>query len=112
PDLLGVGNTRTYLILAQNNQELRATGGFLTAVGRVTVADGRIVEIDFVDSYDASISRTDLSLPRAHQPVQQYMVIEIMLLRDANWSPDFHTTANIARTIYSQQTGRTIDGVI
>ncbi len=112
PDLLGVGATRTYLVLAQNNQELRATGGFLTAVGRVTMADGGIVSIDFVDSYDSSISRTDLSLPRAPQPVQQFMGIEIMLLRDANWSPDFPTTAKIARTIYSQQTGRTIDGVI
>jgi len=112
PDLLGVGQTRTYLVLAQNNQELRATGGFLTAVGRVTVADGRILSIDFIDSYDPSISRTDLSLPRAPQPMQKYMGIEIMLLRDANWSPDFPTTAQIARTIYSQQTGRTIDGVL
>jgi len=112
PDLLGVGQTRTYLVLAQNNQELRATGGFLTAIGRVTVADGRILSIEFMDSYDPSISRTDLTLPRAPQPVQQYMGIEIMLLRDVNWSPDFPTTAQIARTIYSQQTGRTIDGVI
>ncbi len=112
PDLLGVGQTRTYLVLAQNNQELRATGGFLTAIGRVTVADGRILSLAFMDSYDPTISRTDLPLPRAPQPVQQYMGIEIMLLRDANWSPDFPTTAQIARTIYSQQTGRTIDGVI
>jgi len=112
PDLLGVGQARTYLVLAQNNHELRATGGFVTAIGRVTVADGRIVGIEFVDSYDQSVSRIDLSLPRAPQPVQQFMGIEIMLLRDVNWSPDFPTTAQIARTIYSQQTGRTIDGVI
>lgn len=112
PDLLGIGQNRTYLVLAQNNHELRATGGFVTAIGRVTVADGRIIGIDFVDSYDASISRIDLALPRAPQPVQQFMGIEVMLLRDVNWSPDFPTTAQIARTIYSQQTGRTIDGVV
>jgi hypothetical protein len=40
------------------------------------------------------------------------MGIEVMLLRDANWSPDFPTTAQIARTIYNQQTGRTVDGII
>ncbi|MEZ4617142.1 MAG: DUF4012 domain-containing protein [Caldilineaceae bacterium] len=99
-------------MLAQNNHELRATGGFLTAVGRVSLLDGRVVGIEFVDSYDHTISRTDLPLPQAPGPVQQHMGIEIMLLRDANWSPDFPTTAQIARTIYNQQTGRTVDGVI
>ena len=112
PDLLGVGEPRTYLVLAQNNHELRATGGFLTAVGRVSLLDGKVVGVEFVDSYDRSISRIDLSLPQAPPPVQRHMGIEIMLLRDANWSPDFPTTAQIIRTIYSQQTGRTVDGVI
>ena len=112
PGMLGVGEPRTYLVLAQNNHELRATGGFLTAVGRVSLLDGRVVGIEFMDSYDHTISRTDLPLPQAPLPVQQHMGIEIMLLRDANWSPDFPTTAQIARTIYNQQTGRTVDGVI
>lgn len=112
PDLLGVGQTRSYLVLAQNNHELRATGGFITAIGRITVADGKIVGLDFVDSYDPSISRVDQTLPQAPLPVQKYMNIEIMLLRDVNWSPDFPTTAQIARTIYTQQTGYTVDGVI
>jgi len=112
PELLGVGQTRTYLVLAQNNHELRATGGFVTAIGRVTVADGKIIGLDFVDSYDPLISRIDQGLPKAPPPVQKYMQIEIMLLRDVNWSPDFPTTAQLARTIYTQQTGYTVDGVI
>ena len=111
PEILGVGQTRTYLVLAQNNHELRGTGGFVTAVGRVTLADGRIVGMEFMDSYDPSINRTDLPLPQAPLPMQKYMGIDIMLLRDVNWSPDFPTTAQIARTIYSQQTGRTVDGI-
>lgn len=112
PELLGTDQPRTYLVLAENNHELRATGGFITAVGRVTVAEGKIIGIDFVDSYDPLISQIDGSLPTAPPPVQQYMGIEILLLRDANWSPDFPTTAQIVRTIYAQQTGRNVDGVI
>lgn len=112
PSLMGVGQTRTYLVLAQNNHELRGTGGFVTAIGRITMADGRVVGMEFVDSYDPSFNRTDLPLPQAPAPMQQYMGIEVMLLRDVNWSPDFPTTAQIARTIYNQQTGRTVDGVI
>lgn len=110
--ILGVGETRTYLVLAQNNHELRATGGFLTAIGRISLLDGKVVSIEFMDSYDPSISRTDLPLPQAPEPVQKHMNIGVMLLRDANWSPDFPTTAQIVRTIYSQQTGRMVDGVI
>ncbi len=112
PALLGMGEARTYLILAQNNHELRATGGFLTAVGRLSLLDGRVVGLEFVDSYDASISRTDVTVPQAPLPVRRHMGIEIMLLRDANWSPDFPTTAQIMRTIYTQQTGQSVDGVI
>jgi hypothetical protein len=33
PDLLGWSQPRTYLILAQNDDELRPTGGFITAIG-------------------------------------------------------------------------------
>ncbi len=112
PTIMGIGETRTYLVLAQNNHELRGTGGFVTAIGRVTLADGRVVGMEFMDSYDPSVNRTDLPLPKAPLPMQQHMGIDIMLLRDVNWSPDFPTTAKIARTIYSQQTGRTVDGVI
>ena len=36
PSLLGVDEPRTYLIIAQNNDELRATGGFISGVGTVT----------------------------------------------------------------------------
>ena len=35
PNLLGFNRPQTYLLLAQNNDELRATGGFITAIGLV-----------------------------------------------------------------------------
>jgi hypothetical protein len=47
PDLLGASGRRTYLILAQNNYELRPTGGFISGVGVLEVEDGRIVSFPF-----------------------------------------------------------------
>ncbi len=41
PQLLGADQPRTYLILVQNEEELRATGGFISAAGRVTLDAGR-----------------------------------------------------------------------
>ena len=42
PALLGADGPRTYLLLAQNNDELRATGGFISGAGHVTIDRGRI----------------------------------------------------------------------
>lgn len=110
PDLLGVDEPKTYLLLVQNNHELRATGGFITAVGRITLDKGRITELQIDDSYD--IARHDVDHPLAPEPLQRYMGIEILFLRDANWSPDFPTTAQFARSLYAQDAGVLVDGVV
>lgn len=43
PQMLGAnGQTRTYIVVAQNNSEIRATGGFPGSTGLLTVTDGKI----------------------------------------------------------------------
>ena len=37
PEALGQNGPRTYLILAQNEDELRPTGGFISGAGRMTL---------------------------------------------------------------------------
>ncbi len=110
PALLGVDRPHTYLILAQNNHELRGTGGFITSVGRLTVAEGQVITLEFVDSYQ--VDHEDLPHPAAPPQMQRYMQIDQLLLRDVNWSPDLPTTARLAQTLYAQNTGYTVDGVI
>ncbi len=108
--LLGFDHPKTYLVLVHNNHELRATGGFISAVGRLTIENGKIAEMDFVDSYQ--IYRRDSEYPPAPQPMQEYMSIPVMLFRDTNWSPDFPTSAKLARSFYLKETGIDVDGVI
>jgi hypothetical protein len=110
PDLLGFSRPQTYLVLIQNNQELRATGGFITAVGAITLNQGLPAELDFVDSYE--IARNDVDHPWAPAPLKQYMGIELIFLRDANWSPDFPTSALLAQSLYAQDAGVQVDGVV
>ena len=109
PWLLGMEGPRTYLVLVQNSHELRATGGFIAAVGRVSVDGGRLVDFDFQDSYALYSDRS--TYPPAPQAMQQYMGIPLLVMRDANWSPDFPTTAQVARALYAQETGTKVDGV-
>lgn len=109
PWLLGMEGPRTYLVLVQNSHELRATGGFIAAVGRVSVQGGRLTDFDFEDSYALYSDRS--TYPPAPLPMQEYMRIPLLVMRDANWSPDFPTTAQVARALYAQETGTRVDGV-
>ncbi len=110
PTLLGVKGPKTYLILVQNNQELRATGGFISAVGKLTLDKAQLSGLDFTDSYN--VFREDVDHPIAPGPMQRYMGIPLLLVRDANWSPDLPTTAMLVKALYAQDTGVTVDGII
>lgn len=109
-DTLGMNGPRTYLVLVQNNHELRATGGFISAVGKVTVENGELRELDFIDSY--AFFQETLEYGPAPKPMQQYMNVQLLVLRDANWSPDLPTTAKLVQSLYAQQTGIRVNGVI
>ncbi len=110
PALLGHDTPRHYLVLAQNNDEIRATGGFISAVGVLRVERGEISVVWFGDSFAAD----DLSLIHSPPPapLQKYMWAPQWLLRDANWSPDFPTSARVAQSMYANDRHLQTDGVI
>jgi len=110
PKMMGFDGPRRYLVLVQNNHELRATGGFISALGLVTAENGKLGKLDLTDSYN--VQRDDVDHPWAPEPMRNYMGIELVFLRDANWSPDLPTTGRLARALYSQDAGEVVDGVI
>jgi len=110
PDALGAEGPLHYLILLQNEDELRPSGGFISGVAELTVAGGRVVSWRFQDSYAVD----DLSRPYPEPPVplQQTMLADLWLFRDANWSPDFPTSAEQAIALYAIGQGVEADGVL
>jgi hypothetical protein len=110
PQLLGADRPRTYLLLFQNEDELRATGGFISAAGRVTIDAGKIISLTVEDSYTVDDFTTPY--PAAPAPMLDYMGIALWVFRDSNWSPDFPVAARQAISLYTQTRGGTIDGVI
>ena len=110
PRLLGASGERSYLILAQNEDELRATGGFISGAGVLTLLSGEILGLAFEDSYAVD----DLTKPHPSppEPIRDHMGAEMWLFRDANWSPDFPTAAEVAATFYEQDRGQHVNGVI
>jgi hypothetical protein len=110
PDLLGMRSPVTYLVLFQNNHELRGTGGFISAVGELTLSRGRISDMDTTDGYN--IFSEDIEYGPAPEAMQQYLKTEILVFRDANWSPDLPTSARTARQLYEQVRDAKINGVV
>ena len=111
PALLGYGRPATYLLLGQNRDELRATGGFISTAGLATLSEGSVKDLDYRDSYafDPTAPRPSLPPPGAYQ---RYMLAEDWKLRDANWWPDFPTSARQALTFLWMDHERFVDGVI
>ncbi len=110
PALLGDAGPVNYLVLAQNNDELRATGGFVTAIGVVTVDRGKIGDLDIQDSY--SFDKFTAEHPWPPEPMTRYMGIDQWVTRDGNWSPDFPTAAQDVEDLYHIENSTEILGVV
>lgn len=112
PTLLGSGKAgpQTYLILMQNEDELRPTGGYLTAVGSAVVKDGKLLSMNI----ESSELVDDLSKPYPIPPWQfeKFMNLDMFLFRDSNWFTDFPTTVSWAEYFYSYSRAASADGVM
>lgn len=111
PDLLGKEQEQTYMIVFQNDAELRATGGFLTAYAYIRVNKGQIEPLDSYDIYDLD-SRFSKNV-EAPEPIQKYLDESRWYLRNMNISPDFKESMNVFMENYNSIPNiRKVDGVI
>lgn len=111
PELLGASGARSYLLLAQNSDELRATGGFIGAAGVLTLDHGAVAEFSLRDSPEVD-NLAHQAYPPPPEPLRRYMGLQLWVFRDANWSPDFPSAARQALASYQLGKQRSLDGVI
>ena len=110
PELIPAEGERTWLLLAQNSDELRATGGFISAMGTVSLIDGLPVLGPLTDSY--KVENWKQPHPDPPEPLKEHMGLDLWATRDANWWPDFPTSAQAAADLYTLNQGGRVDGVI
>ena len=101
---------KTYLLLVQNEDELRPTGGFITAAGTALVQNGKIGNLTFEDS--GNLDDWENPYPSAPWQLSEYMNNPVMVFRDSNWYVDFPKSALYAEYFYSYNKGHSVDGVI
>lgn len=89
---------RTFMVLFQNNMELRPGGGYIGSFGILKIKNGKIEEIQTHDlsNFDGRIPST----VKPPYPMKQTLHIDSWKLRDSNWSPDFPTNAKKAIYFY------------
>ena len=102
--LLGKDSPRKYLMIFQNDGELRPSGGFWTAYSTMTVDNGKIktgVASNIYDLDDRINSRTP-----APRLIKNYHInVPYLNLRDSNLSPDFPPDVKIFLDQYLKATG-------
>lgn len=114
--VLGLDGTKTYLVLSQNSDELRPSGGYVSTYGWMTVRNGRIVDYDYHPTTAESPNRPLQDIPDEFMPPSWWIPTgdPVTLLWDGSWSPDFRTTASMAAWYYDNgfNPQSPIDGVI
>ena len=108
--ILGMDKPKKYLVLFQNNMELRATGGFIGSFALITLDKGRITEIVVNDVYSADGQLKGHVEPP--EPIKKYLGEANWYLRDSNWDPDFVKTAKKVEWFLDKEIDQKVDGVI
>jgi len=99
-----------YLVIFQNTLELRPTGGFIGNFAEVTLNNGRIQDYNIYNTNVFDYGKPGVEAP---EPYKNMLGVQQMQLRDANWAPNFPTTAQQIINLYKLEGGaKDIDGVI
>jgi hypothetical protein len=99
---------KNVLLLFQNYNELRATGGFMGTYGAMKLADGQIRSLKVSSIYDL-----DGQLKESLTPPYQFLPIaKQWYLRDTNWFTHFPHSAQVISRYYEKEGGETPDLIV
>lgn len=105
------GVEHTYLILLQNNYELRPGGGFLGQYAIIKVLNGQVESL-FIEDANLLDQRIEAKVTPPY-PFERMMQIKKWKFRDSNFSPNFATNVEKAKYFYRLSGGwQSFDGVV
>ena len=113
--LLGIDETRTYLVLFQNDKELRPTGGFITAYTIMQVDKGKVNSVVSSDIYalDDKYKPVIASPPQFAEFLKgPYILSPNLRLRDMNYLVDFKDSMDLFSKEVAKAGIKNVDGII
>ncbi|MCL5438850.1 MAG: DUF4012 domain-containing protein [Patescibacteria group bacterium] len=108
--IFGFEGKKTYLVLFQNNMELRPGGGFIGSYGILTLENGRVLDFTIHDVYEADGQLKGHVEPPF--PIRRYIPLVHLYLRDSNFDVDFSKNGYLTALMLNRETGQVVDGVI
>lgn len=111
PSMLGADGPRTYLMAFQSNAEARGTGGLLGGFGIVRFDDG-VPTVDTLGK-NTELKKASASVDLGPEFNRVYGWMNPFTgFRNSNLSPHFPYAAQIWKSMWEEQTGAALDGVI
>ncbi|MBI2596691.1 DUF4012 domain-containing protein [Candidatus Daviesbacteria bacterium] len=110
PEIVALKGEKNYLVLLQNNSELRPAGGFIESFAKVSFEGGKLkkLQVNDVGVIDGQLNLHVEPPPEIKKDLNQANYY----LRDSNWEPDFPTSARQAEWFFTKETGERVEGVI
>jgi len=98
PSILGYPDTKKYLVLFQNDGELRPTGGFMSAFAVLSVEKGKIKSEKSEDIY--ALDNKFSTVIKPPEAFTTYIGEKRWFMRNMNWSPDYKLSMDTFKENY------------
>ena len=111
PHILGEPDSKRYLVLFQNDKELRSTGGFISAYAQFRFDKGKMIleKADDIYALDASITK---QFPAPREILTFHKDVFTLHIRDSNLSPDYKESMQKFEEMYNYAGSKEkIDGI-
>jgi hypothetical protein len=108
--ILGKSKPSNYLVLFEDNSEIRPTGGKIYALGVLTFTDAKISNMQFLN-FD-EVNQKMIGKVEPPQPLNKYFGKDYWYLGDSNWYLDFPSSAEKVEWFLDKGVNISVDGVI
>jgi len=102
-----------YLIIFQNNAELRSSGGFIGSYALAQIKNLELENLDFnTNIYKMDNAFTRNNFIKAPERLEQFLKGKSWTLRDSNYDVSFPEAAEDITSFYEKESQDSIDGVV
>jgi hypothetical protein len=111
--LEGFFGEKTYLILLQDNDEIRGTGGLIGVIGLITLHNGQVVKAEFHHVASETNDSWNPIVPvNEPESFTTFFGVNSAHLSDSNMQYDFASFASKMQSEFYNVTGKKVDGII
>lgn len=111
PLLLGFTKPMKYLLLFENNTELRPGGGFIGVYAVIRIDKGKLEVLKMEGTENLDSNRPADWKPTPPLPISEHLKVDRWFFRDSNWFPDFSESAKKALELYKGEKGIASDEI-